>query len=135
VAVPPDSLSQSALGSLMLGDDDVDLNDEMWDLLVHLGCDHGSQAAAAVDPVEEVEDVEEELGGENENEDAKVQWRGANFTSCRPPKPGECTRVGQAAVKHIPYTFEVLDVGSLMNWQNAQGITKGRGKSCLLNTS
>jgi hypothetical protein len=118
----------------MLGDDDVELDDAMWDLLVHLGCDHGLEpepetakvrgSQAAEDPVEEVEEVEEELGGENE--DAKVQWRGANFITRRPPKPGECTRVGQAAVKHIPYTFEVLDVGSRMNIGSALTAYYGR---------
>ena len=127
VSVPPTDSAKAALEALMLGDDDVELDDEVWDLLMYLGGEPEPEVAKDL-----VEDVEEELG--EEPEDAKVQWRGSNFTPCRPYKPGECTRVGEVAIKHIPYTFQVLDVGSQLDWKNVLGTTKSREKSCLLNT-
>ena len=76
----------------MLGDDDVELNDEMWDLLVHLGYMYepepetamvsGAQAAATAAPVEEVED-EEELGGENEDAKCNGEVRTLLHTGLR----------------------------------------------------
>ena len=60
-----------ALGALRLGDDDVDLDGEMCDLLItQLGCEHGYElepealSVSCCQAVEAEDPVEEELGEE-----------------------------------------------------------------------
>jgi len=67
--------------------------------------------------------------------DATIRWRtSAKFTADRPWEPGECSRTGRVLIQHFPWSLEVMDVGSRMQWCDEQGVTHIRGKSCVLNT-
>jgi hypothetical protein len=90
--------------------------------------------------VDRTTDDDEEAGVEENSitlgeADATIRWRtSAKLIADRPLEPGECNRTGQVSIEHFPWSLEVMDVGSRMQWCDEQGVTHSRGKSCLLNT-